>query len=47
MGMEEGQTPGPFWYINHPVNANDLAVRQVVSQSRIALPATYLCLSVL
>lgn len=38
--MEEGQTPGPFWYINHSVNANGLAVRRVVSQSRNALPAT-------
>lgn len=40
MGMEEGQTPGPFWYINHSVNANGFAVRQVVSQSRNTLPAT-------
>lgn len=24
MEMEEGQTPGPFWHINHPVNANSI-----------------------
>lgn len=45
--MEEGQTPGPFWCINHSVNANVLVVRQAVSQSKECSSCHCLRLSVI
>lgn len=45
--MEDGQKPGPFWCINHSVNANVLVVRQTVSQSKESSSCHCLRLSVI